>query len=304
MKAPEYLTPATPLDFVSFVIHEERQGEQVKRYISQQEAIEQFGKTCGVVRRPGVRCPMPSKHTMFMPTAAAEQSLDAKQQVQYQRQVGMLNYLVTTVRYDVAHAASRLGAMAAAPTASAQRDLIRTVQYLVNTSDFKVGGVVPKKENWWRVFSDSDHAGDRNLSTRSQTGTLIFLNGIPVQWRSQKQPITSFSSAAAEIYALSQTIKDARYARWVANEMGINTTSCVQVEVDNDQAISFQRGTCPSTKLKGVYDLRWNWVQEIRREGEVKCVAVNTKHNCADLLTKCLKREDFERLIGLCQEQV
>ena len=304
VKAPEYLTPATPLDFVSFVIHEERQGEQVTRYISQQEAIEQFGKTCGVVRRPGVRCPMPSKHTMFMPTAAAEQSLDAQQQVQYQRQVGMLNYLVTTVRYDVAHAASRLGAMAAAPTASAQRDLIRTVQYLVNTSDFKVGGVVPKKENWWRVFSDSDHAGDRNLSTRSQTGTLIFLNGIPVQWRSQKQPITSFSSAAAEIYALSQTIKDARYARWVANEMGINTTSCVQVEVDNDQAISFQRGTCPSTKLKGVYDLRWEWVQEIRREGEVKCVAVNTKHNCADLLTKCLKREDFERLLGLCQEQV
>ncbi len=108
----------------------------------------------------------------------------------------------------------------------------------------------------------------------------------------------------AEIYALSQTIKDARYARWVANEMGINTTSCVQVEVDNDQAISFQRGTCPSTKLKGVYDLRWEWVQEIRREGEVKCVAVNTKHNCADLLTKCLKREDFERLLGLCQEQV
>ena len=97
---------------------------------------------------------------------------------------------------------------------------------------------------------------------------------------------------AAEIYALSQTVKDARHARWVANEMGVNTTSCVQVEVDNNQAISFQRGTCPSTKLKGVYDLRWNWVQEIRRDGEVKCVSVNTKHNCADLLTKCLKRED------------
>ena len=113
-----------------------------------------------------------------------------------------------------------------------------------------------------------------------------------------------FSSAAAEIYALSQTVKDARHARWVANEMGVNTTSCVQVEVDNNQAISFQRGTCPSTKLKGVYDLRWNWVQEIRRDGEVKCVSVNTKHNCADLLTKCLKREDFERLLALCQEPV
>jgi|TARA_B100001105_G_scaffold62616_1_gene48616 hypothetical protein len=232
------------------------------------------------------------------------EALSEKEHQNYQRQVGMLNYLVTTVRYDVAHTASRLGAMAAAPTVSAQRDLIRAVQYLVNTSTFKVGGVVPKKENWWRIFSDSDHAGDRYLSTRSQTGTMIFLNGIPIQWRSQKQPVTSFSSAAAEIYALSQTVKDARHARWVANEMGVNTTSCVQVEVDNNQAISFQRGTCPSTKLKGVYDLRWNWVQEIRRDGEVKCVSVNTKHNCADLLTKCLKREDFERLLALCQELV
>jgi len=300
VKAPEYLTPATPLDFVSFIIQEEREGEEVRRYISQQDAIEAFGKTCGVVQRPGIRCPMPSKHSMFLKGEA----LSEKEHQNYQRQVGMLNYLVTTVRYDVAHTASRLGAMAAAPTVSAQRDLIRAVQYLVNTSTFKVGGVVPKKENWWRIFSDSDHAGDRYLSTRSQTGTMIFLNGIPIQWRSQKQPVTSFSSAAAEIYALSQTVKDARHARWVANEMGVNTTSCVQVEVDNNQAISFQRGTCPSTKLKGVYDLRWNWVQEIRRDGEVKCVSVNTKHNCADLLTKCLKREDFERLLALCQELV
>ena len=120
------------------------------------------------------------------------------------------------------------------------------------------------------------------MSTRSQTGTLIFLNGIPVQWRSQKQPITSFSSAAAEIYALSQTIKDARYARWVANEMGINTTSFVQVQVDNDQAISFQRVTCPSTMLNGVHDLRVEWEHEIRMELEVKCVTVTYNPMSAD----------------------
>ena len=84
--------------------------------------------------------------------------------------------------------------------------------------------------------------------------------------------------------------------------MGIDVPACLQVEVDNDQAISFQRGTCPSTKLKGVYDLRWSWVQELRNEKCVKCVQVHTKANCADLLTKCLKREDFERLVQLCQE--
>lgn len=106
---------------------------------------------------------------------------------------------------------------------------------------------------------------------------------------------------------LVEAIEKAKQAQLQPAQQVLRTKlfySVLSAKVDNNQAISFQRGTCPSTKLKGVYDLRWNWVQEIRRDGEVKCVSVNTKHNCADLLTKCLKREDFERLLALCQELV
>ena len=60
-----------------------------------------------------------------------------------------------------------------------------------------------------RIYSDSDHPGDRSFDCRSQSGTMIVLNDAPVFWRSKKQPTTAISSACAEIYALSETVKEA-----------------------------------------------------------------------------------------------
>ncbi len=58
----------------------------------------------------------------------------------------------------------------------------------------------------WQIYSDSDHAGDRQVNqTRSVTGVMVICNGILVHWRSNKQPISSISSTAAEIYALAET---------------------------------------------------------------------------------------------------
>ena len=128
------------------------------------------------------------------------------------------------------------------------------------------------------------------------------LNGIPIHWKSNKQPTTTDSSAAAEIYALSQAYKEARYFSWKCAEMGMLVPDVVCMEVDNTQAISFQHKTCPHTKLKGVFDLRWDWVADLQKTGEVNTVHVDTRFNMADLLTKCLNNDDFNRLVQLTQQ--
>ena len=75
--------------------------------------------------------------------------------------------------------------------------------YLAGTVDYKLR--VPRvKETIWSIYVDSDHAGDRLAGTRSQTGVVVLCNGMPIHWRSNKQPVTAISSAAAEIYALSE----------------------------------------------------------------------------------------------------
>ena len=58
------------------------------------------------------------------------------------------------------------------------------------------------------------------------------------------------------------------------------------MQVDNSQAKSFAEGTCVHSKLRGTFDVRSGWVEELRKEGEVIVKKISTEDNFADLLTK------------------
>ena len=58
--------------------------------------------------------------------------------------------------------------------------------YLVNTPTHNLTGTRSYKDVV-AIYSDSDHAGDRPHTMKSQTGDMITLNGAPVQWLSKKQ---------------------------------------------------------------------------------------------------------------------
>ena len=149
----------------------------------------------------------------------------------------------------------------------------------------------------WQIYSDSDHTGDRQANqTRSVTGMLVMCNGMPVHWRSNKQPISSISSTAAEIYALAETVRDANLRYWIAEEMDIIVKWPMEVFVDNSSGISFQQSTNPNTKLRGIYDMREAWVQELRNKFKVKAVKIHTEKNLADMFTKCLAASVRRRL--------
>ena len=62
----------------------------------------------------------------------------------------------------------------------------------------------------------------------------------------------------------------------------------MEVFVDNSSGISFQQSTNPNTKLRGIYDMREAWVQELRNKFKVKAVKVHTEKNLADMFTTCL----------------
>ena len=115
---------------------------------------------------------------------------------------------------------------------------------------------------------------------------MIRLNGAPVYWRSVKQPVTSLSSACAEIYALSESVEHMQLYTWRAQEAGMHAiTFPVVVQVDNTQAKSFAEGTCVQTKLRGNFDIRESWVQELRDSKKLLVEYVHTTNNLADLLT-------------------
>ena len=149
------------------------------------------------------------------------------------------------------------------------------------------------------MYSDSDHAGQRAEHSKSQSGCIIFLKNSPVYWRSSKQVSTAISSATAEIYALSDCVKQAKLYQWRAQEMGVKVNNPICIKVDNLQAKSFSRGTCVETKLRGTFDMRSDWVAELRSALEVQVDYVSTTNNYADLLTKSHTSVRFEQLINM-----
>ena len=99
----------------------------------------------------------------------------------------------------------------------------------------------------------------------------------------------------AEIYALSETVRAARLVQWRCAEMNMNVSSPLVVQVDNEQARVFADGNCLQSQLRGVIDMRAEWVKELRDKQLVKVVHINTEKNKADLLTKCLPNYKFQK---------
>ena len=138
--------------------------------------------------------------------------------------------------------------------------------------------------NTWGLYMDSDHAGEKKLYSQSRTGVAFFLNGFSTHWKSKKPPSTSLSSAAAEIYALSGACKDARLRYWISEDMGYVEQWRAVIKVDNAAAISFQQATKTNRKLKGVYNLRDKWVQELHNDSNIVTEKVCTTLNPSGLL--------------------
>ena len=89
----------------------------------------------------------------------------------------------------------------------------------------------------------------------------------------------------------SEAVKDAIIRLWVAEDMHVTVTWPMVLHVDNAAGESFQHSTCGVSKLKGVFNLREAWVRELKDEGLVNAVHVDTTKNLADMLTKGLKAE-------------
>ena len=73
----------------------------------------------------------------------------------------------------------------------------------------------------------------------------------------------------------------------------------VVLQVDNSQAKSFQEGTCVNSRLRGTFDIRSDWVQELRQQHKIRVQHVSSVNNCADLCTKAHGTQRFKQLLNL-----
>jgi hypothetical protein len=268
--------------------------------ISQKDDMEAFlAEIPGLPSLKAVNNPMPSKYAfMSNPELLSGEDIDT-----YRSYVGVLNYYACTLRYDIAYPTSRLSQFSAHPTIGSMTALMHVLAYLKCHTDFAIHGTMHNDTDDHNMdhvttYSDSDHAGLRAYDCHSQSGMFILLNGVPVCWKSNKQVSISTSSACAEIYALSDAVKYSRLFQWRGQELGMDIPNPISVQVDNMQAKSLASSTCLHSKLRGIFDIREDWVLELRQRDELFVDYVQSEHNIADLLTKSHTTARYQQLLG------
>ena len=134
------------------------------------------------------------------------------------------SYYACWTRLDIACPVNRLAQKLSKVTVSAVDELKRVLRYLNGRPNFTLVATRPKTPSTdvWDMYVDADLAGEAPQDTKSRIGSFFSLNGIPLKWSSKKQPQSVFSSAASEVYAFSEAVKDARLLLWQAEEIGIN----------------------------------------------------------------------------------
>ena len=295
VKSPTYLTAEKPITYVGLGVSiEEYAG---KRYITvdQGQDLRRYLDALDLPHTGMVSNPMSNKWVPDMQSPP----LSVERAQWYRAVIGSLNFYACATRYDISFAVSRLAQFSAKPTEDAEKAVLRVLAYLKSHVDFCLSGSYATDVDTVEVYSDSDHAGSREVNCRSQSGSMVILNKVPVYWRSKKQPSTSISSACAEIYALSETVKEARLFQWRGEELGMKPLSPLSVQVDNAQAISFSKGTCVNSRLRGTFDIRADWVRELRNRFQLAVVPVSSSNNCADLCTKAHPTQRFQQLLKL-----
>ena len=110
-----------------------------------------------------------------------------------------------------------------------------------------------------------------------------------------KELHADISSASCEIYAASIALNEILHLGYVTEELGLPFHWPIELKVDNATAIHFSLGSTRRSKLRHI-DSRQAWVEALRDQSIVVLTKVDTKVNLADLNSKLLEWDTFERL--------
>ena len=159
-------------------------------------------------------------------------------------------------------------------------------------------------------YADADFAGlwgvedsEDSICVKSRTGYLITIGNCPLLWVSKLQTEVALSTLEAEYIALSQSMRDLlpmrRLVQDVSNVLGIKgdlkTKSTSTAFEDNQGAIGLANSPKLSPRTKHIA-VKYHFFRENIAKGEISIEKIDTTLQKADLLTKGLPADKFERL--------
>ena len=229
----------------------------------------------------------------------------------YSSVVGMLMYLSTNSRPDIAFAVHQCARFTHDPRTPHSKAVKQIVRYLKGTQN---KGLIMSIDRDPKVdcFVDADFAGgfrkDEDLqdpaTARSRTGYTIYVFGVPIIWASKLQTEIALSTMESEYIALSAAAREVLALRNTLEEMGaklkfqekFNFTAKSKIFEDNNGALTLATAKYFTPRSKHYATKLHFFRSHCKPKGILEIVKIGTKEQAADIFTKPLDRQTFEHV--------
>jgi hypothetical protein len=268
--------------------------------------------------------------TTYRPELDISPELSAEVANWYQSAIGVLRWAIELGRIDIVTEVSMLASQMALPREGHLVAVLRIFSYLKKHHNSRIAfdptypeidqSQFPRKD--WRrfydnaeeplppnapkplgkpisirIYVDADHAGDQ-LTRRSRTGYIVFLNSAVINWYSKKQGSIEGATFGSEFMALKTVAEINRGLRYKLRMMGIPIDDASYVYGDN-MSVLHNTTNPESTLKKKSNSIAYHLCRESVAMDEMRVGYVKTDDNFADLMTKVQpKGERRERLLS------
>lgn len=213
----------------------------------------------------------------------------------YRQAIGSLMYLAIGTRPDICYAVNLLSRFMENPSQAHVTAVKRVIRYIKGTSEY---GIFFETSNHLKfsIYSDADFAGCTD-TRKSTTGYCILLNSSIISWCSEKQKSVSLSTTESEYISASQSIREMIWIYRLLKNLGVSFSQPV-LFVDNQSAIKLIKNPELHKRSKHI-DVKYHFIREKLREELFDLKYVKTDQQLADIFTKSLPRNSFEKLRDL-----
>lgn len=226
----------------------------------------------------------------------------------YPSVIGMMLYLASNSRPDIAFAVHQCARFSHCPRSSHEKAVKHIARYLKRTRD---KGLVlkPNETLSMEMYADADFAGLWNaedpgdpVSVKSRTGYIVTLSGVPVLWSSKLQTEIATSTMHAEYIALSSGMRELLPVSNVFDDVCKNlnihrddSAKILKAYEDNEGAQKLASSpimrVTPHSKH---FAIKYHWFREKLDEYKIQILRVATDQQKADIFTKGLVGKEFK----------
>ena len=221
---------------------------------------------------------------------------DIRDDVPYLQAVGAVGYTAKTCRPDVAYAFSYLARHSKNVSNAAWTGINHTLNYLYNSSSARL--IYDCQDKDFNLIGYSDASFANAEDDHSTTGFAIYLGTHLIQWKSNKQSVPSSSTAEAEIHACIDCFKDLLYIHGLIKELGFPIHDTITLHCDNKTGIAVMSDEMIKNKTRHLSS-KIAFIRHYVKQRILNLKFVATENNIADILTKALGFNKFEKFLPL-----